>query len=292
MARPAPARHRRGREPGPARGARRLRGGAAAAGPSRRRGRRVADAAGAAALAGAPARLVPFDPANSRPRATPGSTPRGAGWWPSATTTRWRRPGWLRRSARPLPRARRPRAGARAGPHGRARARCCATAPAATRPGRPAAAALRPPRAMPRAEGASMAFRAAALRALGGFDEAFRFFHDETDLFWRWGERATPPPSRPRPGSTTALPPRSGGGGPGGAVAPRGRRLDRRLGAASGARPRVRSSPPSGRGGAARCCGRWWRGGPSRATSAAAGRLRRGGRGGPRPPAPPALAAA
>lgn len=44
------------------------------------------------------------------------------------------------------------------------------------------------PGARPRAEGTAMAFRAEPLRALGGFDPAFRFFHDETDLFWRWGE--------------------------------------------------------------------------------------------------------
>ncbi len=45
------------------------------------------------------------------------------------------------------------------------------------------------PLEVPRAEGTNMALRAAALRDLGGFDEAFRFFLDETDLFWRLGER-------------------------------------------------------------------------------------------------------
>lgn len=36
-----------------------------------------------------------------------------------------------------------------------------------------------------RLEGTNMAFRAEVLRAMGGFDPAFRFYHDETDLCWR-----------------------------------------------------------------------------------------------------------
>lgn len=36
-----------------------------------------------------------------------------------------------------------------------------------------------------RVEGTNMAFRTEVLRRYGGFDPAFRFYHDETDLCWR-----------------------------------------------------------------------------------------------------------